>query len=490
MWPPHSFLNPQSLEIALLLLLTLTPSHADAALTNTTIDDTSSSFSWSGNWNAITPTDPCGGCSAKPDPTQTEGGTWHDVGIMTTKDETATGSFTFQGSAVYIYGIDQANSQADIAFMLDSLTATHHYTGSDRFAYRALFFSATELASGQTHTVNWALQKSSASDRDLQEAIFDYTVVTSGTADTTGNPSSGSTTGAPSGTGSDSNSGSTSDSNSGSTSNSNSGSTSGSNSGSTSNSNSGSTSGSNSNSGSSGSSGGDSTSGGKSNDTSSGTSSASNNSDTGKSSSSKPSSTGSATGTHATKSGPSSAQVTGAQNSTSSTTNNGGTDGASGPNQQPSSPGGAAAVPTKSKPNVGAIVGATVGALAVGILATVCFCTWHRRRQRRGTTGGAAMRRAYPFVAEPPPVDITAAAAPARLSEKTLDPTMWNSAGQPAVPTPLQNGTQRTEMAQSESAASAYTSTSAPPTDRERMLEERLAELEARIAAPPPYATP
>lgn len=46
---------------------------------------------------------------------------------------------------------------------------------------------------------------------------------------------------------------------------------------------------------------------------------------------------------------------------------------------------------------------------------------------------------------------------------------------------------------QSRAAGSAYTSVSAsrePPTERERILEERLADLEARVGsgtAPPPY---
>jgi hypothetical protein len=93
--------------------------------------------------------------------------------------------YTSSGSAVYIYGIDQAGSEADIVFTLDRITSTHHYTGSDRFAYHALFFSAIGLAADQTHTVNWVLANNSASDRDLQTTLFDYAVVTSGTADTT-----------------------------------------------------------------------------------------------------------------------------------------------------------------------------------------------------------------------------------------------------------------------------------------------------------------
>ncbi|KAJ7890157.1 hypothetical protein B0H14DRAFT_3705911 [Mycena olivaceomarginata] len=182
MWPLLSFLGPQSRTILLLLLL---PAFVEGAIINTTVDDTETSFNWSESWTAVTPSRPCAGCASKPDASKVEGGSWHDGNIMTTKDDSAGGSLTFQGSAVYIYGIDQADSEADILFTLDSITSTHHYTGSDRFAYHALFFSATGLAADQTHTVKWTLAKNSASDRDLQTTLFDYAVVTSGTADTT-----------------------------------------------------------------------------------------------------------------------------------------------------------------------------------------------------------------------------------------------------------------------------------------------------------------
>jgi hypothetical protein len=39
------------------------------------------------------------------------------------------------------------------------------------------------------------------------------------------------------------------------------------------------------------------------------------------------------------------------------------------------------ATSTHSKPNVAAIVGALIGALAIGVLATICFCLLRRRRQ-------------------------------------------------------------------------------------------------------------
>ncbi|KAJ7827494.1 hypothetical protein B0H14DRAFT_2814519 [Mycena olivaceomarginata] len=175
MWLPHSFV--------FLLLAVLT----SAAIINTTIDDSSSSFTFTGTWNTITPSSPCTICSSKPDPSKTHGGTWHDGNINIAIPVGTSGSFTFTGSAVYIFGIDQAASevsQADIAFTVGSIQQTHHYTGSEQFVYDALFFSATGLASDETHTVNWVLNFADTGG-GLQVALFDYAIVTSGKEDIT-----------------------------------------------------------------------------------------------------------------------------------------------------------------------------------------------------------------------------------------------------------------------------------------------------------------
>ncbi|KAF7335431.1 hypothetical protein MVEN_02196100 [Mycena venus] len=123
-------------------------------------------------------------CPPQPDPSQTSGGTWH-VGTINpgAPQSAAWGSFTFEGSAVYIFGIDQAG-QAEIDFALDSTTNPdihkHQYTGTQQFVYNALFFSATGLSSDQMHTVYWGLK---ATGNAAQLALLDYAVVTSGEED-------------------------------------------------------------------------------------------------------------------------------------------------------------------------------------------------------------------------------------------------------------------------------------------------------------------
>jgi hypothetical protein len=90
------------------------------------------------------------------------------------------------GSAVYIFGIDQATSpstsEPNIVFTLGSIQKVHHYTGTERFAYDALFFSATGLAPDQEHTVNWVFNFANTGN-NLQVALFDYAVVSTGVED-------------------------------------------------------------------------------------------------------------------------------------------------------------------------------------------------------------------------------------------------------------------------------------------------------------------
>ena len=100
MWLPHSFLGPQSLVKLLLFFLLLSP-YANGAITSTKIDDTDASFSFPPDWNAITPSSPCGGCSTQPDNiSQIFEQTWHDGNYMAGDDQTTTGSFTFTGQCL------------------------------------------------------------------------------------------------------------------------------------------------------------------------------------------------------------------------------------------------------------------------------------------------------------------------------------------------------------------------------------------------------
>ncbi|KAJ7243052.1 hypothetical protein C8J57DRAFT_67226 [Mycena rebaudengoi] len=180
MGPPHSFVA--LLSFLAFLLLCAVPS-AQSAVTTTTFDDTSSSFSFTGSWTATSASNPCDFCSSKPDPSRIFGETWHDGNFRSGADTGTGGSFTFTGSAVSIFGIDQAKSQPDIEFTLGSIKSVHHYEGTERFVYDALFFHAEGLAADKSHTVTWTFQINQASGVGVQAALFDRAVVTSGSDD-------------------------------------------------------------------------------------------------------------------------------------------------------------------------------------------------------------------------------------------------------------------------------------------------------------------
>jgi hypothetical protein len=148
-----------------------------AVPTNVTIDDADLAyFTWSAStsstsapWAAIAPGAPCDFCSAQPPTTDIQDQTWHDGTNL------SSGSFVFQGSDVYLYGIDLANP-ANISFALDGKPQeAHHYAGPDRFVFRALFFAAHDLAPGVNHTVEWAVH---ATKTNASTALFDYAVFT------------------------------------------------------------------------------------------------------------------------------------------------------------------------------------------------------------------------------------------------------------------------------------------------------------------------
>ncbi|KAF7290009.1 MYND-type domain-containing protein [Mycena chlorophos] len=85
--------------------------------------------------------------------------TWHDG------SNNSEGTFTFQGAAVAIYGIDLDNP-ANITFTLDGQPAGYHYyDGTAQFVFNSLFYSAAGLALGVNHTVAWELHTTTKTKR-------------------------------------------------------------------------------------------------------------------------------------------------------------------------------------------------------------------------------------------------------------------------------------------------------------------------------------
>ncbi|KAJ7605917.1 hypothetical protein FB45DRAFT_464058 [Roridomyces roridus] len=151
------------------LLLFFSSRNAHGSLANLTIDDTDSAYwTFTGDWNALSPTSSCSGCVVHPNPALAYNHTWHDGSLV-------SGTFTFQGSAVYIYGIDFPSPNggtaagSSILFQMDSpsILRFHTYAGTE-YVYNSLFFSATDLDSSVTHAVEWVIQVTVGEDDAVQ----------------------------------------------------------------------------------------------------------------------------------------------------------------------------------------------------------------------------------------------------------------------------------------------------------------------------------
>ncbi|KAK7026306.1 hypothetical protein R3P38DRAFT_3192940 [Favolaschia claudopus] len=130
--------------------------------TNLTIDDTNSTYFFFDEgpavfpnpnplWVAASVSDPCVYCSAQPGKIGSPGSIFNDT--WQDGKTGATGTFKFQGSAVYIYGID-IQGAANISFVLDSnLPVYHSYSGVPAFIFNSLFLGAQNLQDGIPHTV-------------------------------------------------------------------------------------------------------------------------------------------------------------------------------------------------------------------------------------------------------------------------------------------------------------------------------------------------
>ncbi|KAJ7325772.1 hypothetical protein DFH08DRAFT_1085026 [Mycena albidolilacea] len=165
--------RPSALFLPLAFLI---PTSIFAVLTNLTVDDTNTTFfnfidadANPPSWAAISPGDPCAYCSAQPQTVSIYDQTWHDGSVG------SAGSLTFQGSAVYMYGIDLADP-ANISFTMDNTNKSfHYYNGTQQFVFDALFFSVQNLAQGVNHTVSWVINESKTNGTT---GLFDYAVVT------------------------------------------------------------------------------------------------------------------------------------------------------------------------------------------------------------------------------------------------------------------------------------------------------------------------
>ncbi|KAJ7064853.1 hypothetical protein C8F01DRAFT_777311 [Mycena amicta] len=164
--------KPPTVLLLFALLALLWASQCGATLVNITVDDTNTTaWTWVGSWHAITQDDPCTECNLQPDGNRAHNHSWHDGDLL-------SGSFTFQGVAVYIYGIGFTRPPANITFAMSNppISAFYYVNSSGVFVYDELFFSADGLDGTTQHTVVWNEQPNSINGGGI--GLFDYAVVT------------------------------------------------------------------------------------------------------------------------------------------------------------------------------------------------------------------------------------------------------------------------------------------------------------------------
>ncbi|KAF9267176.1 hypothetical protein L218DRAFT_722416 [Marasmius fiardii PR-910] len=137
---------------------------------NRTIDDSSTEFTFTGNWLVNS----CSNCASQPDSGLATNGTWH-----TNNDVLTTAKLQFTGSAIWLFGIlTPAANQGALTITLDYQSPViYNSSGSSNssFIYNALLFSATSLSSS-THTLTLKTGVGSTSGSSV---LVDYAVVNS-----------------------------------------------------------------------------------------------------------------------------------------------------------------------------------------------------------------------------------------------------------------------------------------------------------------------
>ncbi|KAI0092532.1 hypothetical protein BDY19DRAFT_990247 [Irpex rosettiformis] len=117
----------------------------------------------------------CGGCSAKPDPSQAVQQTWHDGARNPSRDPPLTLSFKFTGNAVYLFNIIARGDPTDVSIIIDGNLITRYTSDTNLpvgFMYNVPVFSQDNLPFGE-HTVEM-----SADGNDQTLVLFDYALYT------------------------------------------------------------------------------------------------------------------------------------------------------------------------------------------------------------------------------------------------------------------------------------------------------------------------
>jgi hypothetical protein len=154
---------------------------------NVIVDDANSSWTFSGSWNAITPTEPCATCTITPDPSKAFNHTWHD-----TSGQVASAQLPFDGVSIQIYTICPPTNGAVIyytnfSFVLDNI-GDGFFVGPiptcPQFMYNYLVYARTNLTDGP-HVVNISNNLALLPDNGINEEsalLLDFAIYDDGTS--------------------------------------------------------------------------------------------------------------------------------------------------------------------------------------------------------------------------------------------------------------------------------------------------------------------
>ncbi|EPT06108.1 hypothetical protein FOMPIDRAFT_1021181 [Fomitopsis schrenkii] len=163
----------------------LLPRAVFAASTNATIDDnygnsvTGDKPTYSNDWNYGPE---CPTCYIQPDKTKTYEQSWHDV-TASLKDLSARNvSFSFNGTAIYIYGIlpppvQYTTTYVNVSVQLDGQVVgrfEHHNTGQTGYQYNVTVYQNTSLEHGVHNVVITARRDVNASYFAFDWAQYTY----------------------------------------------------------------------------------------------------------------------------------------------------------------------------------------------------------------------------------------------------------------------------------------------------------------------------
>ncbi|KIP02460.1 hypothetical protein PHLGIDRAFT_122448 [Phlebiopsis gigantea 11061_1 CR5-6] len=156
-----------------------------ARLVNVTVDDQDLRIQYAPeekHWMSLVGQDCDNGCNTSPDPAQVFNHTWHDATYNfkgSGMSAPQTFAFQFNGSALFVYGIQLSSFEMDLLFFMDSKPAGNYTfpgdSSSTTYTYDTSFYANPSLQPGEHF---FLLQNGQGDGGEVSHILFDYLVYT------------------------------------------------------------------------------------------------------------------------------------------------------------------------------------------------------------------------------------------------------------------------------------------------------------------------